>query len=393
MKRDKVTFVYNGRVEIDESGNYYGNELNDILVERYRFLANNVEFLVRTKKIKNTEASKFSAFNSNHFHIIALPEFNSPIRFFRSYTKLKANIKSAVLNTDILIARLPSTSGRIAIYYARKFKIPYLVEVVGCPWDALWNHSLIGKIFAPYAFLKMKYMVRHAPFVQYVTSAFLQRRYPTLGLSVGVSDVIIPDLDPQVLENRIKNLKLSNFNNSPLVLATIAGIDVKFKGQDLVLRAIAILRKEGVACKYFLVGKGSGERLRTIAENLGILDSVVFYGELPRQKVLDFLNEVDLYIQPSFQEGLPRAIVEAMSRACPVIGSDAGGIPELISRDVVFSKGNLKGLLNIFRSLNKDYLIELAKINFERVHEFGFSTLEVRRQKFYEEFLRSLPVE
>jgi glycosyltransferase involved in cell wall biosynthesis len=393
MRQGKVTFVYNGRVEVDEFGNYYGNELNDILVERYRMLAYRVEFLIRTKKIKRKDAGRFSAFNAEHFTITPLPEFNSPIKFLGSYSRLSAIIKEALCNTDILVARLPSTTGRIAIEYAKNNGIPYLIEVVGCPWDALWNHSLVGKMFAPYAFFKMKLLVRHAPFVQYVTSQFLQNRYPTLGFSIGLSDVIIPALDSYVLEQRLKRIESNDFKRSPIVLATIAGIDVKYKGQDIVFQALSRLKKKGLQCQYYLIGKGTGKRLKSIARKLDIADNVIFYGEMPRRKIFDFLNEIDIYIQPSFQEGLPRSVVEAMSQACPIIGSDAGGTPELISNEMVFSKGDLKGLISIFQSLNKDYLMKLARMNFEKAREFEFSSLEERRQKFYEQFLRSLPIQ
>ena len=43
-------------------------------------------------------------------------------------------------------------------------------------------------------------------------------------------------------------------------------------------------------------------------------------GGVPHNKIFQLLDDIDLYIQPSLQEGLPRSVVEAMSRACPIIG-------------------------------------------------------------------------
>lgn len=65
-------------------------------------------------------------------------------------------MEEEIKNADALIVKLHSKIAECAIKYARKYKIPYLVEVVGCPWDAYWNHSLKGKIVAPMMTLSTK---------------------------------------------------------------------------------------------------------------------------------------------------------------------------------------------------------------------------------------------
>jgi glycosyltransferase involved in cell wall biosynthesis len=389
MKRDNVIFAYNGPVEVDEYGNYYGNELNDILVERYRLLGKNVTFLIRTRKIRSFDAGKYLKFKSKDFHVIPLPEFNSLYRFIISYFNLRKVIRDAVNATDILVARMPSRAGRIAIHYARKYKVPYLVEVVGCPWDALWNHSILGKLFAPYAFFRMKQTIKKSPYVQYVTKEFLQKRYPTSGISIGISDVILPKFEQTILDKRIDRIKSRDFKNDPILLSTFAGIDVKYKGHETVFQAIAILKKRGIHCKYFLVGKGDGLRLKRLADKLNVTDAIIFHGEIPHREVFSLLDEIDIYVQPSFQEGLPRAVVEAMGRACPVIGSDAGGIPELISDDMIFPKGNAKQLAAIIHSLDTKKLTALSTINFEKIKNYNLETLGKMRMDYYNLFLNS----
>ena len=46
------------------------------------------------------------------------------------------------------------------------------MEVVGCAWDALWNHSYKGKILAPKSYMSMRRAVSKAPYVVYVTNGF-----------------------------------------------------------------------------------------------------------------------------------------------------------------------------------------------------------------------------
>ena len=105
--------------------------------------------------------------------------------------------------------------------------------------------------------------------------------------------------------------------------------------------------------------------------------------------VFSYLDKSDIYIQPSFTEGLPRAVVEAMSRACPCIGTRVGGIPELLENECLFSKGNAKELINILHHFieNNELLVEQAKRNFIYSKSFETSALNKKRNNFYTQFL------
>lgn len=67
-------------------------------------------------------------------------------------------------------------------------------------------------------------------------------------------------------------------------------------------------------------------------------DCVSILGAKPHSEVFSWLDSIDIYVQPSFMEGLCRSIVEAMSRACPVICTNVGGNYELVSSDCLFEK-------------------------------------------------------
>jgi glycosyltransferase involved in cell wall biosynthesis len=389
MKKDKLLFAYNGRVDTDPAGNYFGNELNDTLVERYRILGNHVSFLVRTRKISTEESGKVLPFKSKNFCIIPIPDFNSLFKYFSNFKGIRGIVKGAVSDADILVARLPSTVGRIAIDYAKKNNKPYLVEVVGCPWDALWNHSLIGKLLAPIAWVQMRRYVAEAPFVIYVTKSFLQQRYPSKHIHEGISDVIITETNHEVLENRLKRIR-ENSGKKTLVIGTVAALDVTYKGQDIVISAVKLLKEAGWSVKYKLVGKGSGKRLKNLAKELDVSNNVEFIGQIPHHAVFPFLDSIDLYIQPSLQEGLPRAMIEAMSRACPCIGANTGGIPELIAPEMVFHARKAGNLISIIKNMNENTFIACAKLNFEKAQSFLPVDLDGRRRRFYHNFLQQI---
>ena len=114
-------------------------------------------------------------------------------------------------------------------------------------------------------------------------------------------------------------------------------MDVKWKGQKYVIKAIADLKNKGITgIEYQLIGSGTGKKLIRYAKKLGVENEVKVIGALPHSEVWKWYDSIDVYVQPSFSEGLCRSIVEAMSRACPIICSDVGGNYELIEKDFLF---------------------------------------------------------
>src|SRR5699024_9667719 len=102
--------------------------------------------------------------------------------------------------------------------------------------------------------------------------------------------------------------------------------------------------------QFEILGDGDQSSWKLLAKELGIEDNVKFKGVLPGGKpVLSWLESIDVYIQPSFQEGLPRAVIEAMSQGCPVVGSNAGGIPELIQDEYIHDMGDYEELSSLLK--------------------------------------------
>lgn len=390
MNNKKLLFVYNGRIETDDRGNFFGNELNDKLVERYRYLGKHVTFLLRKRLINDDNKQNLQSFTSNNFSVITVPEFNSFGKLLKYNESINTIISKSVEDCDVLVARLPSTLGRKAISFAKKFRKPYLIEVVGCPWDALWNHSLLGKLVAPYAYWRMKSLVRHAPYVIYVTKLFLQNRYPNLHCSASISDVLLNSSFQSDFNERLRRYKLFQKGLNPLILGTAAAVDVKYKGQDLVFKAIRDLKSKGLAVKYFLLGKGNQENLKLLAEKFGIEEEIVFCGQIPHTNVFSWYQGIDIYIQPSRQEGLPRALVEAMSTGCVCIGTPTGGIPELLDDDMIIKGFEYQNLVTIILEMSLQSIEKNSLDNFYKAQEFLPEILDEKRKNFYDLFLNSL---
>jgi colanic acid/amylovoran biosynthesis glycosyltransferase len=112
---------------------------------------------------------------------------------------------------------------------------------------------------------------------------------------------------------------------------------VEKKGQDTLLRAVAMLAREGRRVRCQLIGDGPlRESLEATAQWLGISDLVTFSGALPATDVLAAYESASLFVLPcqmdanGDQDGLPVSLVEAMAVGVPVISTYISGIPELI---------------------------------------------------------------
>lgn len=102
----------------------------------------------------------------------------------------------------------------------------------------------------------------------------------------------------------------------------------------LVDAAAEVLREAPEAC-FVLVGDGPlGASLQAAVRERGMQDSFVFAGFVPHDRVGHFLAAADLLVLPSLSEGLPHAVLEAMSFGLPVVASAVGGVPEVVCEGV-----------------------------------------------------------
>ena len=98
------------------------------------------------------------------------------------------------------------------------------------------------------------------------------------------------------------------------------------------------------------------------------------------------LDSADLFVLPSRTEGLPRALVEAMARALPCIGSAVGGIPELLDASDLVPAGDSAALAAKIQEVLRDPLRmeKMSRRNLAGAQEFVDSVLAERRRRFYQ---------
>lgn len=130
------------------------------------------------------------------------------------------------------------------------------------------------------------------------------------------------------------------------------------KGQLLLVEAVARLRERGVPVRLTLVGDGAGRAdVEAAVTRLGVGDAVDVTGALGQDRVRALYGEADVFCLPSFAEGIPVVLMEAMAMGVPVVSTRVMGIPELVTdgdSGVLVRPGEVGDLVDVLARLAAD---------------------------------------
>lgn len=116
-----------------------------------------------------------------------------------------------------------------------------------------------------------------------------------------------------------------------LFVGRLAGV----KGVPVLLHALAELRKAHPDLRATFVGDGpERQALEAMARDLKLQQHAEFLGYKSQSEVADLLAHTDLFVLPSFAEGVPVVLMEAMAAAVPVVTTHVAGVPELVEDGV-----------------------------------------------------------
>ena len=319
-----------------------------------------------------------------------LPDYVGPWEYLRKLKILRTSVQRAVTHCDAYILRVPGLVGRLAWQEIQRLRRPYALEVVGDPWDALgpgtWP-SVFRPIFQRTATRELELMCREAAAIHYVTESALQRRYPA---APGAYTVAFPNaiMDTAFASTPILDERFGRLSSDKhLRIGFIGSLAQLYKGPDVLLRAGALCRSRGLNFEIAMAGEGRySDATKNLARRLGIAEQTRFVGQLPfGEAIFDLLDSVDLFVMPSRAEGLPRALVEAMARGCPCIGSDIGGIPELLAPEDLVPRNDPEALARKIMEVTADpeRMKAMSERNLARARQFDPETLRNVRREFY----------
>lgn len=137
-------------------------------------------------------------------------------------------------------------------------------------------------------------------------------------------------------ESRSKYRELLGLTDKQFVIGSVGRL-VEVKNYPSLVRAFALFVKKHPSSKLLLTGDGPmrGD-LESLIKQLEVTDSVELLGR--RDDIPELMNAYDVFVLPSFREGLSNTILEAMSTGLPAVVSNVGGSPEIVVEGIT---GNL----------------------------------------------------
>lgn len=271
-----------------------------------------------TPKVKNPVQN---IFGNVFIHSSPWPLLLHPVFFIRKALKIYSQQKFDL----ITVHEFPPFYNGIAVrIISNKIKVPYVLEIFhipGYPKAANLKERIYRQLF--YSFIK--YDSKKAKAVRVMNSQVAEK-LANLGIpesKMNLIPAIYVDLDI------FKPLGLGKKYDLIFI-----GRLVKNKGVNLFLEAVKILN-----CKAVIVGDGPlKEKLKIKIKKLKLKDKVILYGWAKDQaEVAKLLNQSKILIMPSYNEGGPRVIIEAMACGLPILATSVGIVADII-KDAQFGQ-------------------------------------------------------
>jgi glycosyltransferase involved in cell wall biosynthesis len=340
-----------------------------------------------------------------------VPNYLGPWQYLRKAREVRHAVRAAFDRRDAVIMRVGSHIAGCLESHLARIGHPYGLEVVNDPFDVFAPGAVryqMRPLFRWWFTRQLRRQCRHAAGVAYVTTLALQKRYPCGAYSVGMSDVEIASegivADSNVFTTHYSSVELAQEDSvsshrrpirraKSFRLVTVASLAQMYKAPDVLIRAVARCVHAGFDVTLKIAGDGKHRpELERLAARLGIEQRVTFLGQLAAgAEVRSELDASDLFVLPSRCEGLPRAMVEAMARALPCIGSSVGGIPELLAPEDLVPPGDVESLagkiLEVLASPAR--MSAMSARNLARAQEYRDEVLAVRRKAFFEHIRQS----
>ncbi len=247
------------------------------------------------------------------------------------YSKLIGSI-TGEHSIDIIHAQWPYPQGLAAIPTCKSQGKPLVVTTRGGDLDVApsigYGHRLDSKKEA--AILKV---------LSFATKVFVPSKFMRkLAIDAGCSETQLEDLQlgvdlkmysPQVDSKLVR--EAYHIGSRPIVLTMINDLSRYVKGVEYLMRAAPLILKAHPEVVFIIAGSKLTDALFRMAQDLSIQDNVLFVGSVPRMQTPFYLGATDVVVIPSIAEAMPLGGLEAMACEKPVVASNVGGIPEIVT--------------------------------------------------------------
>lgn len=328
------------------------------------------------------------ALDDPRIEYVPMPFFSGPIQYVKNYFRVSKALKHITEGCDAAVVRLPSTIAQRVCEKVIKSGIPYATELVYDAKDAFEGaSSATERILWKIIHRQMVDDCAKADGVSCVTKHYLQQHYTSKKANAFFGNYSSLALDRSFYTSE------RSFPTKDFIIIAHVCTQVQYngrKGFNELIKAMQLLKRRDVKVKVQFAGPDYHDGIRKLtelAEKLDVSDRVEFIGGVNRKQLSDYLEQSDLYVMPTWAEGLPRVIIEAMAKGLPCITTPVSGNPELVSEHFLVEYNDVGKLADRIEELcsNKELYEVTSKENFSRSLEYESTILEKRRDSFYKQ--------
>ncbi len=274
----------------------------------------------------------------------------------------------------LIVAHILPT-GLVAVLLKKLFNATYGVSVHGL--DISLTQKSDRKKRAT------KYILKNADWIMVnsnYTANLVQQYYPSLNKKIKIV-FPCPNIEKTKIPEVIKNNLISKNNLKGKQILLTVGRLIERKGQDMVIKAVAQLKKDFPQLVYLIVGRGPDkERLEKIVDEYKLRESVIIFEKVADYELPAFYDLADIFIMPCREladgdiEGFGIVFLEAGNYKKPVIAGRSGGAVEAVLENVtglLVDPTNEKELIDSITELlrNPEKRRILGEAGYRRVQE------------------------
>lgn len=334
-----------------------------------------VTVVARAKKVDNLE-SDMVLVTGNHVNYEPLPYYIGLKKFILNFIPLFFAILKISFKYKYFLLRSGNSTNILALILIILNK-PYLREYPGNIEEGVVGfagNSLKVRVLAKFLNFIAKFQGKFSK-----ANSFVSEYCKTLYASHKPSYIFSSFKASEINKNKQDYNIVGNFK-----IISVGRLEGE-KGHINLLNAISQLDN---VPKYevHIVGDGSQKiNLEKFTRDNNL--SVIFYGSVTdRDQLFSLLANSDVFIIPSLTEGMPRALLEAMAVGLPCIGSNVGGIPEVLSANMLYEATDIDGLKTLLEEVcqSKKIRMQAASENREIITKlYSDEVLQAKKHEFW----------
>jgi len=259
--------------------------------------------------------------NVSYFNYSALPLLSRPLNGWMAARTLLPHVRNFA--PDLIFGCFLYPESFAALKIGRALAVPVVVNSIG---------SDINRVGDPISALHTRTVLRGADFVVTVSDD-LRRKAVAMGALAGRTRTILNGCDLTVFHvmDRLAARKRLRIDPTAEAVIYIGRVDVK-KGLRELVKAAAALHHQRPNLRVYMVGEGPDRQM--IQNAIDANDAAGYVKALPGcpfDEVAVWMAAADVVTLPSYMEGCPNVILEALACGRPVVATNVGGIPEIMS--------------------------------------------------------------